>query len=129
MDVEKFLKIECNPFDREIFSKIFKCELNLFYLISRFKQYDKDALVGALNKRKILFRDIEFSDDGLLFRRVKPRQETVEESFDKEMEFARNMYFVHEWHDELEERMRNDSVLQAEIEAITPKWKRKSNQY
>lgn len=124
MDIEKFLKLECNAFDRQIFSKIFKCELNLFYLIIRFKQYNKEDLISALNKRKILFRDVEFNNDNTAFRRIQKLPEPYSELFDKEIEFARNMYFVHEWHDELEEKMNNDPILQSQISELKPKWKK-----
>jgi len=116
--------LEPNKFERDIFSKISKCELNLFYLISRFK-YDKEELIEAIRKREILFRDVEFSQDKLSFRRIVQVPEQLSEAFDKEIQFARNMYYVHLWHDELELNIKNDPVIQEQITKLKEGYRKK----
>ena len=124
IDMERFLKMEVDKYEREIFSKLPKCTLNLFYVIDKFK-YDAKRFTRALKKRKILFRDIEFSEDNKRFRLVEPREMTLDESLDKTLEFARNMVFVHQLHDSLEVNIKNDPIIQAAIEKGREKYKKK----
>lgn len=124
IDFERFLLMEVDKYEREIFSKLPKCTLNMFYVIEKFK-YDANRFTRALKKRKILFRDIEFSEDKKKFRLVLPREMTIEESQDKTLEFARNMLFVHQLHDSVEQNIKNDPIIQAAIAKDREKYKKK----
>lgn len=115
MEVQKFLSLEPDEFARDIFLKIKKCDLNVFYEISRFK-YPKQQLRDALYKREILFRDIEFSEDNKFFRRIEPKEPKFEDNFDKAIEMARNMYFVHVWSDEMVAIIENDPAIKSAME-------------
>lgn len=116
MEVEKFLSLEPDEFARDIFAKIKKCDLNVFYEISRFK-YPKSQLREALNKRKVLFRDIEFSEDDKFFRRILPIEPKFDDNFDKAIEMARNMYFVHIWAEETTKLLENQPNIKAAIDS------------